>query len=127
MELQKQSFIGFVLKGTLYALAFSLIFILVFAFLLRFFGFGEGAISIIVQIIKGASVFLGVFLALRKNKEMGFLIGIIIGLAFTIFSFFIFSMLDNFTFEFSRTLLNDIIFQSVIGGICGIIVVNLKK
>ena len=82
-QVQKQSFFGVILKGMLYSLAFSLMFILVFAFLLRFFGFGEGVINIIVQVIKGASVFLGTFYAMKKTKENGFIVGILIGFLFT--------------------------------------------
>lgn len=126
-NIEKQSFVWLIVKGALYALTMSLILILVFAFVLRFFGIGEGAISAIVQIIKGVAVLFGTLVAMKKTKEMGFLCGMTIGLIFTLLSFAVFSVLDNFTFEFSRTLLNDIVFGSIIGGICGIIAVNAKK
>lgn len=124
---EKQSLWKIVLKGSIYALSVSLILILIFAFVLRFFGISENAITAIVQIIKGISILVGVILAMKKAKEMGFLTGLIIGLAFTLLSFVIFSILDNFTFEFSSTFFNDLIFGSIIGGICGIISVNVKK
>ncbi|MDD3397395.1 MAG: TIGR04086 family membrane protein [Clostridia bacterium] len=114
-------------KGALCALCVSLVLILIFAFLLRFIAIDEEAISPVVQVIKGVSILVGVFIALKGVFEMGFINGIIIGLTYTIIAFVCFSMLDGFTFEFSKTLLNDVIFGSIIGGISGIIAVNMKK
>ena len=116
-----------IIKGSLFGLCASLIFILIFAFLLRFVAVSDSAIVAVVQVIKGVSILFGVFVGMKKTKEMGFITGMIIGLLFTVFSFLVFSVLDNFTFEISKTLLNDIIFGTVIGGICGIIAVNFKK
>lgn len=129
MELTKSkpNFWGTVLKGSFYAITFSLIFVLVFAFLLRFFAFGEGLITVIVEIIKGLSILMGTIIAMKKTKEMGFLTGLMIGVSFTLFAFVLFSILDSFTFEFSRTLLNDLLFGSLIGGISGVIAVNMKN
>lgn len=113
--------------GTLVALCVSLMLVLALAFCLRFFGFSEGALNVIVEIIKGVSILLGTFWALKHTKEMGLLSGTMIGLGFTIVSFLVFSVLDGFTFDFSTTLLTNIIFGSIIGAISGIIAVNLKK
>lgn len=115
------------IKGALYALCVSLGLILIFAFLLRFIAIDEEAISPIVQVIKGISIITGVLIALKSVGEMGFLNGILIGLSYTIIAFICFSMLDGFNFEFSKVLLNDVIFGSIIGGISGIIAVNMKK
>lgn len=116
-----------IIKGALYALCVSLALILVFAFLLRFIAIDEETISPVVQVIKGVSILIGVLIALKSVSEMGFLNGIIIGLSYTIIAFLCFSMLDGFKFEFNKVLLNDIIFGSIIGGISGIIAVNMKK
>ena len=126
-KVEKPSFWGITLQGAIWALVLSMMMILVFAFCLRFFGFGENAINVIVEIIKGTSVLGGVFFAMRKSHEMGFLTGLVIGLLFTIISFVVYSCLDGFAFEFSHTLFYDLIFGSIIGGICGIIAVNIKK
>lgn len=121
------TFIMNIIKGSLYALSVSLILILVFAFLLRFIAIEESVISPAVQVIKGISILIGVLIALKSVREMGFVNGLAIGLTYTIISFICFSMLDGFSFEFSKTLLNDIILGSIIGGITGIIAVNFKK
>ena len=115
-----------VLKGVLIALCISLVTILLFAFLLRFTNISENLISPVNQVIKGISIFLGVLFGMKKVKENGILNGLLIGFLFTVFAFLVFSLLDG-QFVFDKTLLNDIIFGSIIGAICGIICVNLKK
>lgn len=115
-----------VLKGVLIALCISLVAILLFAFLLRFTNISENLISPVNQVIKGISIFLGVLFGMKKVKENGILNGLLIGFLFTIFAFLVFSLLDG-QFVFDKTLLNDVIFGSIIGAICGIICVNLKK
>ena len=114
------------LKGSLIALCVSLIGILIFAFLLRFLPIADGAISPINQVIKGLSILLGCFVGLKKSKEMGLVSGLIVGLFYTIISFVVFSILDGH-FEFSKTLLNDILFGGIMGAICGVIAVNLRR
>ena len=115
-----------ILKGSVYALCISLVCVLVFAFCLKFTPLSESLITPINQVIKGVSIFLGVLLGLKKQKERGLASGLLIGLVYTIVAFFAFSAL-NHSFVFDRTLVNDIIFGTIIGGICGIICVNLKK
>lgn len=113
-------------KGVGVGLCVALVGILIFAFILRFTSISDKIISPVNQVIKGLSIFFGVFIALRHHKEMGLLNGLLIGFLFTIVAFLVFSILDG-AFCFDRTLLNDIIFGSIIGAICGIICVNLKK
>lgn len=113
-------------KGVAVALAVAMLGILIFAFILRFTSISDKIITPVNQVIKGVSIFFGVFLGLKKHKKMGLLNGFLIGVCFTICAFLVFSILDG-AFCFDRTLINDIIFGSVIGAICGIICVNLKK
>ncbi len=113
-------------KGVVCGLCVSLVGILLFAFILRFSSISYKVIAPVNEVIKGISIFFGVFVGLRKYKKMGLLNGILIGFLFTVVAFLVFSLLDG-TFSFDRTLLNDIVFGSIIGAICGIICVNLKK
>ncbi len=115
-----------VLKGVIVGLCVALVGILIFAFVLRFTSISDKIIAPVNQVIKGISIFFGVFIGMKKHKNMGLLSGLLIGFFFTIFAFLVFSILDG-AFVFDRTFLNDIIFGSVIGAICGIICVNLKK
>ena len=115
-----------IVKGSLIALCVSLIGILIFAFCLKFTSLSDKLILPINQVIKGLSIFLGVFFGLKKRKEMGLVSGLLIGFVYTIVAFIVFSILNG-AFNFDHTLLNDIVFGTIIGGICGIICVNLKK
>ena len=118
--------VGCIAKGTLIALCVSLILVLIFAFLLKFTNIPDTVISPINQIIKGVSIFLGVFIGLKKSKELGLVSGLLIGFIYTFLSFLVFSILAG-NFSFDVTLLTDIVFGAIIGAICGIICVNIKK
>lgn len=118
--------VGNIAKGTLIALCISLVLVLIFAFLLKFTNISDSAISPINQVIKGISIFFGVFIGLKKSKELGLVSGLLIGFIYTFLAFFVFSILNG-SFSFDVTLLTDIVFGAVIGAICGIICVNIKK
>ena len=118
--------IGFIAKGTLIALCTSLVLVLVFAFILKFTNISDSVINPINQVIKGVSIFLGVFVGLKKCKELGLVSGLLIGFIYTLLAFVVFSLLSG-NFVFDITLLTDSVFGAVIGAICGIISVNIKK
>lgn len=115
-----------ILKGSLISLALSLVLILIFAFFIKYVAVPENAIKPINQVIKGISLLVGIFIALKKSSQMGLINGLLIGLTYTILAFVVFSILDGH-FEFSKTLVNDLLFGGIIGGICGVIAVNFKK
>lgn len=115
-----------ILIGTMIALCISLVLVLVFAFLLKFTNIPDTAITPVNQVIKGVSVFIGVFIGLKKSKELGLVSGLLIGFIYTILAFLVFSILSG-CFMIDFTLLTDVIFGAVIGAICGIICVNIKK
>lgn len=114
------------LKGALIALSISLIGILIFAFFIKYVAIPTEAIKPVNQVIKGISLLLGTFVALKKVNQMGLVNGLLIGLSYTLLAFVVFSILDG-RFEFSRTLINDLLFGAIIGAICGIIAVNFRK
>ncbi len=125
-EHKDRSFLLAIIKGSLIALCISLVGILIFAFILKFASISDKAIRPINQIIKGVSVLVGVFVAMRKVDKMGLVGGLLIGLVYTILAFVVFSILDG-NFEFNLTLLNDLLFGGIMGAICGIIAVNVKR
>ena len=125
-KIENQGLVLSVVKGSLIGLAVALVGILLFAFLIRFTSISDAIITPVNQVIKGVSIFFGVFLGIKGHKQLGLLKGMFIGLSFTITAFLVFSLLDG-TFVFDRTFFNDLVFGSIIGAICGIICVNLKK
>ncbi|MBE7073836.1 MAG: TIGR04086 family membrane protein [Clostridiales bacterium] len=123
---KKSSLFKITMKGSVIALAISLLLVLVFAFLLKFTNLPDSVISPINQVIKGISVFIGVFIGLKKTKELGLVSGLFIGILYTLSAFCVFSLLAG-SFCFDVTLLIDLVFGGIIGSVCGIICVNLKK
>lgn len=115
-----------VIKGGVIGLFVALVGILLFAFVLRFTSVSDKIITPVNQVIKGISIFFGVFLGLKGHKKAGLFKGLLIGLTFTLIAFVTFSVLDG-AFVFDKTFVNDLFFGGVIGAICGIISVNLKK
>ena len=115
-----------IIKGALVALSVSLISILVFAFIMRFVSVADSAIKPINQVIKILSVMIGVFVGLKKSREMGLISGLLVGILYTIIAFISFSILDG-SFSFSATLINDLLFGAITGAICGIIFVNFRR
>ena len=120
------TFLKAVLKGTLIALSISLVAILIFALIIRFCNVSDKVIMPINQVIKIVSVLLGTWLAMRKQRDKGLYKGLLIGFCYTIFAFLLFSALSG-SISFSVTLLNDMLFGSVVGGLSGILFANLHK
>lgn len=114
-----------VLKGSIIAVSISLILILLFAVLIKFLNIPDVAITPVNQIIKIISVFFGCFLSLKKYPQKGLITGASIGIIYTILAFLIFSLLGG-TFSFNLSLIIDMLFALIIGGLCGIFSVNKK-
>lgn len=115
-----------VLKGSITAVSISLVLILAFAMLLRFTNISDKVIMPINQIIKIVSIFFGVYSALKYHKEKGWVKGMLIGLTYSVLAFVIFAILSSSLILSWNTLL-DIVFGSIVGGIVGVIVVNMKR
>lgn len=114
-----------VLKGCIVSTTISLMLILLFAVIIRFVNISEKVIMPINQIIKIVSIFLGCFLSL-KNTNKGFIKGMLIGLCYAILSYMIFSFLSG-SLAIAITSLTDMLFCVAIGGISGILSVNIRK
>lgn len=115
-----------ILKGSFISVAFSLVLILVFALIIKYFNINESLIMPVNQGIKIASIFMGVLTAFNRYTERGFIKGFLIGVVYTILAYLIFSILAK-EFSFTLTSFTDMLFGGIIGGISGIIVANIKK
>ncbi len=123
---KKNNLLVSILKGTLVSVSITLILILLFALIIRFFNIADSWIFPINQIIKVISLFIGINIMLNTNKEKGFLKGLLLGLAYFFISFVIFSILQ-FSFSFGLNNFFDLILTTLMGGLIGIILVNIKK
>lgn len=126
LNTDSKNFMLQVLKGTLVAVSFALILILIFALVIRFASIPDSFIKPINQIIKVASILLGVIVALKSDNTKGLKKGMIIGALFSILSYVTFSLL-SMHFSFGFNVIIDLLFAGIIGSICGIMVVNIRK
>ena len=125
-KLKNNNLILAVVKGSLIAVASSLVGILFFAFVIKLFGITDQFLRPVNQIIKAISILLGVFVSAKKYKQNGLILGAITGLIYTILAFVVFSALNG-SFSADKTLLNDILFGGIMGAISGVIAVNVSK
>lgn len=119
-----KGFILSVISGTFIAVISTLIGVLIFAGVIKISDLSYGVIKPVNQFIKVLSVFLGCFFGIKGNK--GLIKGILIGVLSTFLTYVIISIMGKETL-FSLAFLIDIIFSVIIGGIVGIIVVNIRR
>ena len=119
-----KSFFQSVIKGLIISLIFTIFFICIFALLISVFNIPNQAIKPINQLIKILSVFIGCFFSISGDK--GLLKGLILGTVITLITYLIFSIIAK-TNVFSVSILWEILLGIAVGGLSGIISVNVKK
>ena len=117
-------FMGCVIRGTFTAIITTLIGILIFAGIVKIACLNTNVIKAVNQFIKVLSVFLGCFFSLKDKG--GLIKGAIIGLVCAVVTYLLFSLIGA-EISFGTTFLVDLLFQTVIGAIFGIITVNVRK
>jgi len=123
---QNKSYSLEMFKAVIIALIISLVLILISAAIIYFTNIPTSAIPIINQIIRGIAILITAILVFRLPSN-GWIRGIIFGVLYTIITFVVFSLMAPEGFNFGLSLLNDIAFGAVMGLICGILCVNLRK
>ena len=113
-----------IVKGILFSIIISLISILIFGFIVQMSKFDSGVIKAVNQFIKIISVFLACTLSLKDRA--GLISGIIIGVISTVIIYLLFALFFG-SVNFGLSFFIDLIFMLIIGGISGIISVNLKR
>ena len=124
-SINKSNLILDIAKGVIFSLVISMVLIIVFAIIIRFVNVPDKFIMPINQVIKGISLLVGIIIAL-KGSDKGFIKGLIIGIFYSIVSYIIFSILSS-TLAFGLTTITDILFNSIIGAVSGLIAVNMRK
>lgn len=113
-----------VVKGTGLAVIITLIGVLLLAVFVRVFLLSSQTIKIINQFIKTLAVFFGCFKFLRESK--GLIRGAILGAFSAVIIRLLFSLLGGEPF-FCSGLIIDLLFCGILGGIFGVITVNVKN
>ena len=123
-EKVNDGFFPSVIKGIATAVIVTLVSVLIFAFIVKIATLNSTVIKAVNQFIKILSVFLGCFSFIRSNN--GLLKGCIVGVVATIITYLIFSFIGGVV-SFGTPFILDLIFGLIVGGISGIIAVNVKK
>ena len=124
MERSENVGLACVIKGVLTAIITALLGVLIFACVVKITLMQSNSVKIINQIIKIVSVFLGCMVAVRAEK--GLLKGSLIGVLSNFLIYAIFALISK-TPLFGLSFFIDLIFMAVIGGISGVIAVNIKN
>lgn len=122
----KKNILISILNGTIVAISATLVLILLFALLIRFCNINDNWIFPVNQVIKVISMFFGGVVFLRKHNQKGFVKGLILGLLYYLLSYLIFSILQG-DFVLNMSHFYDFILTILMGGLVGIIVVNIIK
>lgn len=120
----ENKFFPSILKGMATAVIITLVGILLFAIVIKIAYLNSSVIKAVNQFIKVLSIFLGCFTFVRDNG--GIIKGAIIGGFTAIVVYLIFALMGGESL-FGGTFIIDLIFQTVVGAISGIVAVNLKK
>lgn len=123
--LKEKSLIS-IIKGTVISVAITLILILLFAVLIRFLNIPESAIFPVNQVIKALSIFIGLLIITKGAKEKGLIKGLLLGLLYFVLNHVIFSILQG-SFSVSMSNIYDLLLTTLMGGILGLIAVNIGK
>ena len=113
-----------IVKGVAFATAVSLLAAIVLAVLLRGGFLSNVIIYPINQAVKSVALALGTLLFIRGEK--GLLKGVAVALLFTGVSYLAFSAIGN-DFSLSWLILAELALAAIVGGISGILAVNLKR
>lgn len=115
-----------VVKGSLFAIVTSTIFLIIFALLLTYTNLSETSITPVVLAVVGISILMGSYFSTKKIQQNGILNGAIVGIVYMLILYIISSMVFM---DFSLGIKSLIIIgcgmiAGIIGGIIG---VNVNK
>lgn len=113
-----------IVKGVGLALAFSLLFSVVLAYVLRVGGLSEKVVYPVTQTVKIACAFLGALTTIRGEK--GWLKGGAVGLLFSMLSYLAFSAIGG-DFSLTWLILFELLVSTFAGVVGGIIGVNVSR
>ena len=119
---QKKALFSSVLKGAIISVVASLIGILIFAIIVKLSGSMGTVIKTVNQFIKIISVFLGCVFSLEEKN--GLIKGVLVGILYCVMLYIIFFLMGSNMFS---SILIDLLFMGVVGGILGIVAVNVKS
>lgn len=122
--MKEKGFFKMILSGTGIGVIFSLVAVLIFAFIVNACGLNSGVVRWVNQFVKFVAVFVGCFFALKGR--FGYLKGALTGLLIFVITYLIFAAIVG-TYVFDARFFIDAAFGLIAGAISGIIAVNVKR
>lgn len=123
-ESVNSGFFAQVLKAVAAAFIFTLALILIFALILKSANMSSLAVKTVNQFIKAISLFAGCFLFLKEGK--GLIKGALVGVLWAALVYASFALFGKGEFT-ALAIVADFIFAMVIGGLSGVIAVNMRS
>lgn len=118
-------FVFEIIKAVIIAVVISLVAVLVAAFVIKIANLGTEAVPIVNQVIRSVAILLACLISLRE-KGNGWLRGMIVGFAYSLLAYVIFSLIGG-SFSFDITLLNNLVIGTASGLISGIIAMLIRR
>ena len=112
--------------GTLTALLFTLVAILLFAFVIKVAGLNDNVIAPVNQVIKMAAIAIAALVAVSKAQGSHLFCGAISGVAYILVGFLVFSLIQG-SFNFGMELVSDLLMGLIAAAIVSMIVSKFKK
>ncbi len=115
-----------ILKGSIISILLTLIMLMIFSAILTYTNVNESTMPTVIIVITAFSILLGSQITTRKIKKNGILNGALVGIIYVLCLYLISSFVTN-NFVLGHYSIIMIITSILIGGLGGIIGVNLKK
>lgn len=124
MAVNRKNILAGMLKGLFVAIALTSLGMLIIAALTVFIRISDGLLTALNQILKIASIALGVWAAVGRGGSRGFVTGAALGLIYMVAGYAFFAALGG---PYSTTdMLGEMLLGSAIGGVCGAVLANLS-
>lgn len=115
-----------VIKTVVIAVLVSMVSVLVFALIVKSTEISDTTIAYVNQGIKIVSVLVGTLIGFKRGGKGGWLKGLVSGVLYVVTSFLVFSLISG-GFSLDDLSWLDFLTGAVVGLICGVITVNVKK
>lgn len=114
-----------ILKGSILAIAISIILLLIFAIVLTYTDINENAMPTVIIVITAVSILIGSQITTSGIKKNGIINGVLVGLIYILFLYLMSSVISR-DFSLNNYAIIMIATSVAIGGLGGIIGVNRK-
>ena len=115
-----------VIKTVVIAILVSMVLVLVFALIVKSTNIGDQVITYVNLGIKIVAVLVGCLVGFKRGGKAGWLKGLISGLLYVVTSFLVFAAISGKP-SFDGLTWLDFVTGAIVGLLCGIIAVNVKK